>query len=629
MDILPEIKTLLDRLQAKELYGRPLSEIDRLSILRQIYEICPIGSLEPILPILLSFKKQPLSLRDYQPMAPLFRTDRPHRLTYKCSRQVGKSLSLASGGLLTAATIPNFNMLFVTPLGDQIKRFSVNYVKPLIETSPFKSFFANERTAQTMQQRTLPNGSILHFSFASTSADRIRGINADFVGFDEIQDFNPDNLSVIEATCAASKYEYFQYTGTPKTLDNTLQGLWLQSSMAEWWVKCPHCGEWNIPSLEYHLEEMIGPYHDDISDENPGTICHKCRKPINPRFGMWVHRYPERKATHAGYHVPTIILPLHFADPKKWASLLEKQNGAGHTSRAKFCNEILGEAFDEGQKLVSMTDLQAAGSLEWSNNPDDPDPAVFDRLRMYPLTCLAADWAGGGEKLISFTVLALLGMKPDGSIDCLWGKRFTASLDHRHEAEECLYWFKKFNVNMFVHDYTGAGVLRESILHDAGIPMDRIIPIQYVRSAKHSIINYVPATPQHARDHYTADKTRSLLYTVDSLKTRRLKFFRYDGSLGSTEKKSEEEKMSAPSSLMNDFLALVEEKVASASGADNYVISRSALASDDFAQAVNIGCLALWHASGNWPNFADGLPDMYEKVQSYDEDLEFRGAIGY
>ena len=182
---------------------------------------------------------------------------------------------------------------------------------------------------------------------------------------------------------------------------------------------------------------------------------------------------------------------------------------------------------------------------------------------------------------------------------------------------------------MFVHDYTGAGVLRESILHDAGIPMDRIIPIQYVRSAKHSIINYVPATPQHARDHYTADKTRSLLYTIDSLKTRRLKFFRYDGSLGSTEKKSGEEKMSTPSSLMNDFLALVEEKVVSASGADNYVISRSALASDDFAQAVNIGCLALWHATGNWPNFADGLPDMFDRVQAYDEDLEIRGAMGY
>lgn len=629
MDMLPELQTLVNQLHADTIYGKPMNEIDRLSIMRKIYDMAPINTLEPMLPLLFRFKKAPLTLKDYQPMAPLFRTDRPQHLVFKCSRQVGKSLSLASGGLAMASAIDNFNMLFVTPLQEQIKRFSINYVKQLIEDSPFRDKFTSEFGVNTMQQRSLPNGSTLHFSFASTSADRIRGINSDFVGFDEIQDFDADLLSVIAATAAASKYEYYQYTGTPKTLDNTLQGLWMDSSQAEWWVKCDHCGEYNIPSLEYHLEEMIGPLHDDISEACPATICHKCKKPIFPRNGFWVHRYPERRATNAGYHVPAIVLPLHFADKTKWASLLAKQQGAAQTSRAKFCNEVLGEAVDVGQKLVSMTELTAAGSLPWENNPEFPSPEIFKRLGSYPYKILSADWGGGGKDMVSFSVLALMGMRPDGAIDVLWGKRFTASLDHHGEAVECLKLMKRFQVNYLVHDYTGAGALRETILHKAGVPINKIIPIQYVGSAKHNIINFIPACPQHPRDYYTVDKTRSLLYTIDAIKQNQLNFFRYDGSLGSTEKKSAEEKMSAPSSLMNDFLALVEEKVTSASGADTYKIGRSLKASDDFAQAVNIGCVALWHLSGNWPNFAKDVPDMYRYVQSYDEHISLAGSFGY
>jgi hypothetical protein len=56
--------------------------------------------------------------------------------------------------------------------------------------------------------------------------------------------------------------------------------------------------------------------------------------------------------------------------------------------------------------------------------------------------------------------------------------------------------------------------------------------------------------------------------------------------------------------LMDDFLALVENKIPSAHGSDVYTIQRNPLLSDDFAQAVNIGCCALWHMNSAWPNFS-------------------------
>ena len=55
---------------------------------------------------------------------------------------------------------------------------------------------------------------------------------------------------------------------------------------------------------------------------------------------------------------------------------------------------------------------------------------------------------------------------------------------------------------------------------------------------------------------------------------------------------------------MHDFLALVEEKTETRMAGDIYTIVRNQMLSDDYAQAVNIGCCALWHINQSWPNFA-------------------------
>ena len=51
-------------------------------------------------------------------------------------------------------------------------------------------------------------------------------------------------------------------------------------------------------------------------------------------------------------------------------------------------------------------------------------------------------------------------------------------------------------------------------------------------------------------------------------------------------------------------MALVEEKSDTRTGVDNYTIIRDPARSDDFAQAVNIGCCTLWQMFGAWPDIA-------------------------
>jgi hypothetical protein len=548
-------------------------------------------SLAPLLPLVLNLNGKPYSIRDHFPFSPLFRTLTPKNQVWCTGRQVSKSTSLAAHGVVLANSVPFFKTLFVTPLYEQIRRFSNNYVRPFIDQSPIKVQWCGTSTENSVLQRSFKNNSMMLFSFALLDADRVRGVSADRVCIDEVQDMDPDHIPIIQETMSYSRYATGSFTGTPKTLDNIIYGLYKRSSQAEWFIKCTHCSHWNITSREHDLDAMIGPYNIHISEKYPGIVCAKCQQPVNPRDGRWVHRYPERRWQFAGYHVPQIILPLHFSDPEKWSTLLLKREGFGNMTQAQFYNEVMGESIDTGQKLISETELKASCLLDWENNKT-PDPKCLENIDDYKHRILAIDWGGGGEAGISFTVLAVMGFRPDGSMDVLWAKRLLIGGDHLAEAVECMKWSQLFKCDFVAHDYTGAGTVRETVMVQAGFNLDRVMAMRLVRSAAQDLLVYKPPTAINHRAHYSLDKTRSLLYTCQAIKLKQIRFFHYDWT-----------SQDSPG-LISDFLALVENKADSRTGSDLYTITRNSLLTDDFAQAVNIGAAALWHVNDAWPNFA-------------------------
>jgi hypothetical protein len=409
---------------------------------------------------------------------------------------------------------------------------------------------------------------------------------------------DPDHIPIIKETMSASPWGIQWYTGTPKTEDNTLEKLWKHSSMAEWFMKCEHCNHWNIPSREFDVFKMIGPLHDDIGEEHvgrtPAVVCAKCGKSVNPRKGRWLHRYPDRRWDFAGYHIPQIIMPMHYASRKKWAELLGKQRGLGNTTPAMFMNEVLGESCEQGVKLVTETDLRNAAVLPWENDPDHPENVIAKcNLDTYAFRCLAVDWGGGGEDEISFTTLAVLGFSADGRIDVIWGKRSLAVHNPIGEAAECLRIFNLFKCHMLAHDYTGAGSLRETFIVHAGLALDRVVPMLLCRTGKQDILSFHASSDQHPRDYWALDKARSLQLTATCIKWKYVRTFKFD-NVNADEP-----------GLLYDWLALMENKVPTPHAGDIYTIIRAATAGpDDFAQAMNIGCAALWQASGAWPNIA-------------------------
>lgn len=308
---------------------------------------------------LLCWNNEPYSLRERQPLVSLYDITQEDTILLMMGRQYGKSTFIASDSLMDAAAIPFFNTLYVSPRQDQTSEFSNSKLLPFIRFSPkFRKLMVRSNVIQNVNKKTFSNGSGITLKYAYHTADAIRGISADKVTIDEIQDIIMGNVPVIEECLSGSKYQWRTYAGTPKTLNNTLAVKWAQSTQNEWIMKCPHCNKWNILGIE-----NIGPEY---------MICKKCGKEL-PRDaqGQWLAK---KKIDHesifsVGFRVPQLISPT-----VKWNKIIEKYKTYSHV---KFMNEVMAlpcdnsanplteadlrKACDESRKLLLTRDVNCAG----------------------------------------------------------------------------------------------------------------------------------------------------------------------------------------------------------------------------------------------------------------------------
>lgn len=505
------------------------------------------------------------------------------------------STNVASSSLVRSAVIPHLKTLFITPQDEQIRRFSTNYVGEFLKTSPVRELFLTSGVGGSVRQKDFKNGSKMIFSFAQHDATRVRGVSADQIFYDEIQDIDRCVLPIIDQCMSHSNWKITMLTGTPLTNDNLSQHVWEMSDQCEWFIRCTHCTEgghptWNIPSVDYHLYRMLGPYRDDISEKSPGLVCHKCEKPIHPKNGKWVPRYRDRSGVFDGYHVPQVILPLHYADKNNWGEILDRREGYKNTTPAQFHNEILGESYDRATKLVTETDLKRVSREIGPNNPESKD-RIADRCIYW---VMGIDWGGGGGQSAteshSFTTAAMVGLGVDGKIYVPWGIRLLTPHDQILEARTLKAYYDMFLPDLIAHDFSGSGEHRLAWMVQAGMPSEKIMNCEYVGAAKNNIVTHVPPTDFHPRHRHRVDKARTLGTLCRAIQLGGVQFFNWDyegeGRRG----------------LLYDFLSLVEEK-RKTSLRDIYVIGCMTGGMDDFAQAVNFGAVACWHTHNQWPDY--------------------------
>jgi hypothetical protein len=531
---------------------------------------------------LLQHKGKPFNLKNHFMFESAFRTCRPKRSLWKTARQVGKSLNTCAAKLLTTICLDYYNILFICPRFEQVKRLSNNNMRALIDESQYKETIVGRE--QNVLQRDYLNGSKQFFSFAFMDADRVRGIAADEMCIDEVQDINWDFIPEIAECLSASPAAIHNFMGTPNNFQNTIEKLWRDSTMSEWIIKCG-CGKDNVPSIDEDLLKMIG---------KETCICAKCGKPLDCAVGQWVARHPDRMSGFSGRHISQVIHPLHYRNPEKWRELHWKMR---HYTVAQFNNDCLGESWDSATRLISEPDLIKVSQKTRPNT-------LKEALRVkneYSRTALGVDWGGGGDNSQSFTTIAIVGQRPGmDAVECIYCEKLNRNLNPGQEVKVVLDYFKMFNPTFLTHDYNGDGATREVLLVQSGLPQQRIIPFGYAFSPNKSIITFIKAKVGY-RSCYEIDKPRSIVVLCTMMKAKKVLLPEWESS----------------KDVSCDFLNLIEKRQAHPRGSDIMLVDKIAGESDDFVHALNYASSGIWYSQQQYPNIAEAMNLKLNK-----EDLE-------
>jgi hypothetical protein len=435
------------------------------------------------------------------------------RTLLKCGRQVEKSTSLGNKALSYSCLVSGFRTLYVSPTSTQTREFSVDRLKEPVETCPVLGAFTKPALNQNVLSKQFINWSRITLRYAFLSPDRVRGIPADLVLIDEIQDIITDFIPVIEE-CASHSEDYgiFSYSGTPKSLDNTLEQYWQNLSTQN---------EWVVPCFRHQQVDKVNnkllPYWNILGEENiglEGPICDRCGARIYPDHpdARWASlRTPDLPSPMEGFHISQLMVPWIHKSSEKWNDILHKQATYG---RARFFNEVLGEAYDSGIRPLTRDNLESncakpadPASYLSHMNMSEEDLAWWEQQKSNLAIFGGIDW-GTGEN--SYTVLTL---------STYMGSKFVVFYVHRFtgpevepvpQLEKISEIIQRFNVRIVGTDYGGGYDRNDTLLRRFG--PKRIVRYQYV-GFRGKVCEWDPK--QH---RYKGNRTEMLSIVFNSIK---------------------------------------------------------------------------------------------------------------
>lgn len=389
------------------------------------------------------------------------------RTLYKCGRQVEKSTLLGNKSLAYCCIINAFNVLYVSPTNQQTKTFSQDRLKEPVETSEVLKAWTTSKLSDNVFLKKFINRSQITLRYAYHNADRTRGIPADYILIDEIQDVITDNIPVIEECASHSPYKIFTYSGTPKSLDNTIEHYWANfSTQNEWAVPCERHGTPNDPS-SWHWNILM---EDHIGMK--GLICDRCGNLIQAMHPMaqWVSMNPGvkkklQKDFYEGFRIPQLMVPW-----LEWGEILDKKT---KYPRSQFYNEVLGMSYDSGTRPLTRKDIEdncAAGQLM------SEQQLLTFKQQFGGVTQVYAgiDW-GTGEG--SYTVMSL-GAYINGFFNIFWIHRFEGpEIEPAIQLDKIGQVIRYWDVQLVGCDYGGGFDRNDALARTFG--KLRIVKYQY------------------------------------------------------------------------------------------------------------------------------------------------------
>jgi hypothetical protein len=212
----------------------------------------------------------------------------------------------------------HWHVLYLLPLKAGSVQFVQSRIDPIIDSnSTLKSAF---KRVDNRNQKVTPEG-IKWYIRGTNIASELREVPADILVLDERDVANEDNLDDARARLDGSSIARTYELSTP-TIDG--HGVysemgWASTDQMRWWVRCPHCSDWQCLSFEEHVYPYLGESIEESQDSCRCSHCHMVltdehRAAMNST-GKWV---PDNaKAMKRGYHLNQLNSPTKkLADPQ-------------------------------------------------------------------------------------------------------------------------------------------------------------------------------------------------------------------------------------------------------------------------------------------------------------------------
>jgi hypothetical protein len=375
---------------------------------------------DDLLPMSFKLDGKPMDVKNRRPMfRPLFTKKRKARRTiFLCGRQIGKTASEAGSMMMDLNLRKNFRIMYATPMSIFTNRMHHVYMNPMQSSTSLPWKIQNSSCVNNVNEKTFTSGGHYYGISMFSNPKQAIGLAIDSILFDEVQDMVYDLIPYARETLGTSNYRWESYLGTARSVDNTIQTLFDQSSQNEWHMRCTYCGHINIPVGDDGLK-MIQP---------AGIGCANCSTEARPKLldvvntGWWQPTFPDREDKFRGFHVPQIIVKDRITPHDRYLdTIYDKLHGVSKYSLARFQQEIMGISSEQGGRPITLQQIRDSCTLN------------KNAIRLEEYTCIAggADW--GGSEITSFTVGVIVGLHYTGKFHVIDAIRPTGIQDNfRH-----------------------------------------------------------------------------------------------------------------------------------------------------------------------------------------------------
>ncbi len=252
----------------------------------------------------LDFSRVPALLQMYM--------ERAREMAVRKGTQTGCSEYLHCRSIMSA--VRGMSVFYVLPTLELVGRVVHNRFDRELDYTPFYRRYRQsqvENLKSSVRYKQVGSGAI---AFVGSNAKAgFTEFPADLAIVDELDECNPENLSMAWERLSASEDREQVWAGQPTIPDAGIAAKYSASTGGYWTVKAA-CGHWTRPDFFRHVVRHEGGNTYRVIDREwtPGNeqdcrlICDRCGKPFDPKgAGEWVQERPT--ATIAGYHFDKLM----------------------------------------------------------------------------------------------------------------------------------------------------------------------------------------------------------------------------------------------------------------------------------------------------------------------------------